>query len=100
MNENQEDELVNDLKECDTEPQNDLQLDSIPSEAKALSKWILVYLFFIQASYKLSNTVVSMLLIFFHIFLMVLGLYSAIAKHIVQCLPPHLCIQLASIETN
>ena len=62
-NEDQEDELVNDLKECATEPQNDLQLDSIPPEAKALSKWIMVFLFFIQANYKLSKAVnvVSML---------------------------------------
>lgn len=44
----------------------------------------------IQATYKLSNTVVSVLLCIFHVFLSVLGQFSTVASGVAQCLPSSL----------
>ena len=61
-NEDVEEEIINDLELTDPVPPTDSQLDSASVQSQALSRWVLLFLMFIQATYKLSNTVVSVLL--------------------------------------
>ena len=66
------------------------QLTSETVESRALARWIILFLMFIQATYKLSNSILSVLLKFFQVLLAVLGNYSRIAMNISQSLPSSL----------
>ena len=88
----EEDGILSDLhaNPSDTALTTDSTLSSEKVESQALAKWIILFLMFIQTTYKLSNTLISVLLKFFHIFLSVLGHYSTVAMSILQCLPSSL----------
>ena len=86
-----EEEILNDLELTDPVPPTDSQLDSVSVQSQAWSRWVLLFLMFIQATYKLSNNVVSVLLLrFFRVFLTVLGQFSTVASGVAQCLPSSL----------
>lgn len=85
-NKDEKDELLNDLKRVTQNHRMMFILTQLHQRPKLLSKWITIFLFFIQASYKLSSAAVSAFLKFLQNFLTVFGLFSAIAKHIAQCL--------------
>lgn len=93
-----EEEILNDLELSDPVPPTDSQLESVQSQT--LSRWILLFLMFIQATYNLSNTVVSVILCFFRVFLSVLGQFSTVASGVVQCLPLPSSLYMAGKRGN
>lgn len=91
-NEEVEEEIINDLELADPVSPTDSQLDSASVQSQALSRWVFLFLMLIQTTYKLSNTVISVLLRFFHVFLTVLGQFSTVASGVAQCLPASLYV--------
>ena len=83
---------LNDSEQSDPALPTDSQLDSASSQSQALSRWVLLFLMFIQTTYKLSNTVISVLLRFFLVFLSVLGQFNTVASTVAQCLPSSLYV--------
>ena len=68
----EDDELQSGWKLSDSElPTDDelQQLEPVPVEAQALSKWVLLFRMYIRAKKRLSDTVVTLLLKFFCVFL-------------------------------
>ena len=74
----------------ETAPTTDLMVSSETVESHALSRWIIIFLMFIQVTHKLSNSVVSVLLKYFRVFLAVLGHYSTVAMNVSLSLPSSL----------
>ena len=89
-NKEEEEEILNDLELSNPVTPSDSQLDSIPVQSQALSRWVLLFLMFVHTTYKLSNTVISVFLRFFRVFLTVLGQFSTVASGIAQSLPSSL----------
>ena len=89
-NQEAEEEILNDLEQSDPALPTDYQLDSASSQSRALSRWVLLFIMFFQTTYKLSNTVISVLLRFFRVFLSVLGEFNTVASSVAQCLPSSL----------
>ena len=86
----EEEEILNDLELSDPVTPSDSQLDSVSMQSQALSRWVLLFLMFVRTTYKLSNTVISVLLRFFRVFLTVLGQFSTVASGIAHNLPSSL----------
>ena len=89
-NKEEEEEILNDLELSDPVTPSDSQLDSVSMQSQALSRWVLLFLMFVRTTYKLSNTVISVLLRFFLVFLTVLGQFSTVASGIAHSLPSSL----------
>ena len=89
-NKEEEEKILNDLELSDPVTLSDSQIDSALVQSHALSRWVLLFLMFIDTTYKLSNTVISVPLRFFRVFLTVLGQFSIVASGIAQSLPSSL----------
>ena len=57
----EEDEILRDLDLNETAPTDDSVVTPDTVESYALGRWVILFLMFIQATHKLSNTVVSVL---------------------------------------
>ena len=86
----EEEGLLDDLSESCMAPTTDFTSSSETVESLSLARWIILFLMFIQATHKLSNTVISVLLKFFHTFLALLGQSSTLAMDISRNLPSSL----------
>ena len=86
----EEDGLLSDLGLNDTAPTADSVVSPDAVESHALARWIILFLMFIQATHKLLNAVVSVVLKFLRVLLTVLGHYSTLAMNVSLSLPTSL----------
>ena len=77
-----EEGLLSDLGLNDTAPTADSVVSPDAVESHVLARWIILFLMFTQATHKLSNTVISVLLKFFRVLLALLGNYSTLAMNV------------------
>lgn len=81
-------------------PDAEIQTGTIQGHSKALSTWVLHFLMFMQASFHLSDNVVSYLFMFFFL---VLGRFCSVSAEIAQCFPSSLepsCLRTRLIFVN
>ena len=86
----EEDGLLNDLGLNYSIPTTDSVVSPAEIESRALARWIIIFLMFVQATHKLSNAVISALIKFIRVLLSVLGHYSSLAMNVSQILPTSL----------
>lgn len=91
-NEDEEETVSDIIRQYEEEPVPDaeIQMGTIQGHSRALSTWVLHFLMFMQASFHLSDNVVSYFIRFFHVFFLVLGRFCGVSAEIAQCFPSSL----------
>ena len=82
-------EIIDDIKNMnDTESEPEEEVGTVQNESsKALTRWLLTFLMFMQAVYHLSDTVMTSFLHFFSVFLAILGRFCTVCAEIAQQFP-------------
>lgn len=88
----EEDGLLNDLEVDDEAPNTDSIVSPEEVESRALAKWVIIFLMFIQATHKLSNAVIQVFLRFFQVIFTVIGSNSSLTLNVALSLPSSLYV--------
>lgn len=83
---NESEEIIDDIKNMnDTESEPEEEVGTVQNESsKALTRWLLTFLMFMQAVYHLSDTVITSFLHFFSVFLAILGRFCSEHESVVS----------------
>lgn len=89
---------IENMNDTESEPE---ELSTVQNETfKALTRWLLTFLMFMQAVYHLSDTVITYLLHFFRVFLAILGQFCTVCAEIGQQFPSKLYKARKCLEIN
>lgn len=94
-------EVINDIKNMNDTESEPEELSIVQNEtSKALTRWLLTFLMFMQAVYHLSDTVITYFLHFFRVFLAILGQFCTVCAEIGQQFPSTLYKARKCLEIN